>query len=193
MAHDPDDDLATLRTALEVDPSPAFTAGVWRRIETDRPRAWRPLVFTAVGALALAAVAIIARRDAAEWDRIAPAPAVTARDAASAADVPRGVEAQPLAAPRSPSQVPASAPASASMPRRSAARSRSEPEVLISHAEARAFVRLVAAVRERRVVVPADDDPVRQAVVTAIGGPQPVPIVRVVVPFAIEPYPDLEN
>jgi hypothetical protein len=191
MHPDPDDDLAALRAALDVEPGPGFAAGVRQRIDREHTGAWGSFGFGIVAAAALAGAILWT-----PWSQrdVPPStPRVAAPDAALVTPAPASARTELL-----PSGTGQRTPVGAAAPRpartvRAIDSERSATRVLIAHDEARAFARLLAAVHAGQVALPEDDDPVKQALVRATEGPQPTPIVRIVVPLEIEPYPELEN
>jgi hypothetical protein len=161
-----------LKAALSVSPSPDFEARVLRRVEADRPSQWR----THYGWLAAAASLVIAAGIFYAWNRpsvvVAPvaAPRIVEQTAPAPVVPPPGVPVR-----KSPSVTPR--PATVAGARR--APRTGEPEVLVPVNQMEAVRRLVRAVNEGRLEVPA---PPPQ-------GPMPPPPAVIVTPVVVEPIP----
>ncbi len=161
-----------LKAALSVSPSPDFEARVLRRVEADRASRWpaRYGWLAAAASLVIAAGVFYALNRPSAVVVPVPTPQIV-EHTAPAPVVPR---------PEVPVRKNASAPPRVDTVRvaRRAPRT-AEPEVLVPLNQMEAVRRLVRAVNEGRVEVPAEPPP----------GPMAPPPAVTVMPVAVEPIP----
>jgi hypothetical protein len=162
-----------LKAALSVSPSPDFEARVLRRVEADRPSHWR----ADYGWLAAAATVVIAAGVFYALNRTSPAVAPPP-PAQVVEQAPRTVMPQADA----PVHNNASEPSRVATVRASQSTARiasrsAEPEVIVPVNQMEAVRRLVRAVNEGLIQLPAE--PVR--------GPMPPPATLDVAPLVVDP------
>ena len=161
-----------LKAALSVSPSPEFEARVLQRVGTDRSSRWPAHYgwFAAAASLVIAAGVFYAMNRTAVVVVPAAAPKIVERTAPPAIMPP----------PEAPVRKSATAPPRVETVRAARRAPRAgEPEVLVPLNQMEAVRRLIRAVNEGRIEVPAEPPP----------GPMAPPPAVTVTPVVIEPIP----
>jgi hypothetical protein len=173
-----------LKAALSVSPSPDFEARVLRRVEADRPSRWAHYGWLAAAASLVMVAGVFYALNRTSAVIAPPTPAQVVEQTTPRGGVVGPVREPPVSQPetqKSTTELPRvhatraqrSAPGSASP-----ARPRTgEPEVIVPLNQMEAVRRLVHAVNEGRIEVPAEPQP----------GPMASPETLVIVPIVVAP------